>query len=153
MADTGVIGSSSSTSVEGPWIDRRPVVTGEHQADSSFGRSRLPIAGAGQGGDDVAQWRYTRQPGRGGIDPAGVGSWSSNSKTCAQTVYSGTVYSCNHSYSISGYVGNGFYGKSNVQWWNQYSPNPSNADGSWTLTESHGPMDCVNGRSQIGQFR
>src|SRR5674476_110843 len=33
------------------------------------------------------------------------------------------------------------------------TPNPSNADGSWTLTESHGPMDCVNGRSQIGQFR
>lgn len=83
----------------------------------------------------------------------GGGSWSSNSKTCAQTVYSGTVYSCNHSYSISGYVGNGFYGKSNVQWWNQYSPNPSSADGSWTLTESHGPMDCVSGRSQICQFR
>src|SRR5450631_3736563 len=36
---------------------RRPVVTGELQVDSSFGRSRLPIAGGGQGGDDVAQRR------------------------------------------------------------------------------------------------
>ena len=56
----GLIASSSKAPVEGPWIDRRPVVTGEHHADSSFGRSRLPIAGDGQGGDDVVQRRHAR---------------------------------------------------------------------------------------------
>jgi hypothetical protein len=60
VADTGLAASSSKTPVGGPRIDRRPVVTGEHQVDSSLGRSRLPIAGGGQGGDDVAQRRYTR---------------------------------------------------------------------------------------------
>ena len=60
VADTGLIAASSKTPVEGPWIDRRPVVTGELQMDSSVGRRRLPIAGGGQGGDNVAQRRYTR---------------------------------------------------------------------------------------------
>jgi hypothetical protein len=60
VADTGLAASSSKTPVEGLRIDRRPVVTGEHQVDSSFGRRRPPIAGDGQGGDDVAQRRHTR---------------------------------------------------------------------------------------------
>ena len=83
----------------------------------------------------------------------GGGSWSSTPKACTQSSFSGSTYYCNHSYSISGYVGNGFYGKSRVKWWNQYSPNPSSSDGSWSLTESHGPMDCVSGRSQPCQYR
>jgi hypothetical protein len=44
VADTGLIASSSKTPVEGPWIDGRPVLAGERQVDSSFGRSQLPIA-------------------------------------------------------------------------------------------------------------
>ena len=39
--------------------------------DSSFGRSRPPITGGGQGADDVAQRRHTQQACRGGIDAAG----------------------------------------------------------------------------------
>ena len=59
VADAGLAASRSRKPVEGLRIDRRPVVTGEHQVDSSFGRSRLPIAGGVQGGDDVVQRRYT----------------------------------------------------------------------------------------------
>jgi hypothetical protein len=32
VADTGLIASSCETPVEGPWIDRRPALTGEHTA-------------------------------------------------------------------------------------------------------------------------
>src|SRR5665647_3985284 len=39
--------------------------------DSSFGRSQPPITGGGQGADDVAQRRHTRQACRGDIDAAG----------------------------------------------------------------------------------
>jgi hypothetical protein len=60
VADTGLTASRSRTPVDGSRIDRLPVVTGEDQVDGSFGRSRLPIAGGGHGGDDVAQRRYTR---------------------------------------------------------------------------------------------
>jgi hypothetical protein len=60
VAGTGLIAWSRRAPAEGPWIDGRPVTTAEHQVDSSFGRGRLPIAGDGQGGDDVAQRRYTR---------------------------------------------------------------------------------------------
>ena len=47
----------------------------------------------------------------------------------------------------------GSYGRTKAQWWNQYSPNPSTADGSWTLQVGHGPMDCKGGRAQRCQWR
>lgn len=67
------------------------------------------------------------------------------------------ISTCAASYGLydsdSVYGGTGWYGKSRVIWWNQQSRNPSSADGSWTLTASHGPMDCVTTRSQICQWR
>jgi hypothetical protein len=52
---------------------RRPVVTGELQVDNSFGRSRLPIGGGGQGGL-VATVRAEMTSSNGGTpdNPAGV---------------------------------------------------------------------------------
>jgi hypothetical protein len=32
VADIGLVASSSDTPVEGPWIDRRPALAGEHTA-------------------------------------------------------------------------------------------------------------------------
>jgi hypothetical protein len=87
----------------------------------------------------------------------GGGYWTDTPKVRLQSVFSGDPYYCNHSYLLYGdggpYTGLGFYGKSRVTWWNQYSPNPSSADGSWTLTESHGPLDCKAGRPQRCQWR
>lgn len=85
------------------------------------------------------------------------GTWTDVPKTCQQGVYSGDPYHCDHNYglydsdSVDG--GNGWYGKSRVIWWNQQSRNPSTADGSWTMTADHGPMDCKTGRSQVCQWR
>jgi len=87
----------------------------------------------------------------------GGGSWTDTPKICLQTVYSRDPYHFDHRYLLADphgyYVGNGWSGKSQVIWWNQQSRNPSSADGSWTLTESHGPMDCKNGRPQRCQWR
>ena len=49
--DEETAGENLSPRPEFPQVirgDRRPVVTGEHKVDSSFGITRLPIGGGGQ---------------------------------------------------------------------------------------------------------
>ena len=73
---------------------------------------------------------------------------------CPRTAFlAGHTATCNHSTYTLGYAGAGFYSHSQTKWWNAMSPNPSSADGSWTVTEPHGPMDCVRGRPQQCMFR
>lgn len=75
--------------------------------------------------------------------------WSGYTNTCPRTNWlQGHTATCNYSSYLGSFGGSGFYAHSQVQWWNQVSPNPSPGDGSWTVTEPHGPMDCVSTRAQ-----
>jgi hypothetical protein len=75
--------------------------------------------------------------------------WSGSTNTCPRTNWlQGHTATCNYSTYLGSFGGSGFYAHSQVQWWNQVSPNPSPGDGSWTVTEPHGPMDCVSTRAQ-----
>lgn len=92
------------------------------------------------------------------------GYWTDTKYSCQQTAFTGDalncatsglgygLYSTDSSGKIVYYNGLGFYGRTKAQWWNQYSPNPSTADGSWTLQMGHGPMDCKV-RTQRCQWR
>jgi hypothetical protein len=80
--------------------------------------------------------------------------WYGGSYLCPRTAFlAGHTATCNHSTYILGYAGTGFYSHSQTTWWNAMSPNPSSADGSWTVTEPHGPMDCARARAQQCMFR
>lgn len=86
------------------------------------------------------------------------GLWKDSSRYCYQSSFIGDrLYFAGKYYSgpdgITYYTGLGWYGRTKAQWWNQYLPNPSTADGSWTLQVGHGPMDCKSGRAQRCQWR
>lgn len=92
------------------------------------------------------------------------GTWADTKQFCQQNTYTGNplgcattglgywLYSTDSTGKIVYYNGLGFYGRTKAQWWNQYSRNPSTADGSWTLQVGHGPMDCKV-RTQRCQWR
>lgn len=91
----------------------------------------------------------------------GGGLWHDTSRYCAQSAFSGNKLDCSgvyylYHYDLAGkkilYGGKNWYGRTKAQWWNEYSPNPTTADGSWTLRVGHGPMDCL-ARAQRCQWR